>query len=142
MPKLFIHMGSSGIRCIPTSGTGTNSGQVLKWSGSGGPSLLVPVGCQNGGLCAVSDVAATADGTMIASDFTDDQIVSFDTLTGAVTASAPLERAGVLAGGLDKTAFGIRLDVTGQQQPMIAGLYRHDAGRRHGMPGIRNFDDA
>ena len=84
---------------------GTNSVQVLKWTGSGAPTLLVPVGCQNGGLCAVSDVAVTADGTLLASDFTDDQVVSFDPNSGAITGSAPMDRAGLLAGGLDRTAF-------------------------------------
>ena len=28
---------------------GQSSGQILKWTSSAGPSLLVPVGCQNGG---------------------------------------------------------------------------------------------
>ena len=85
---------------------GTDLGQVLKYS-AGTLRRLVPTGCQNGGLCAVSDVSITGDGTLIASDFTDDQVVSFDPVTGAITGSAPLDRAGTLAGALGKTAFSM-----------------------------------
>ena len=53
----------------------------------------------------MSDVSITGDGTLIASDFTDDQVVSFDSETGAITGSAPIDRGGRVTGGLGKTAF-------------------------------------
>lgn len=90
---------------------GINSGQILKWTAATQQlALLVPTGCQNGGLCAVWDIATSRTGTLLASDFTDDQIIKINKDTGAVTASLPqVQRSGALAPGLGDNGYVVHV---------------------------------
>ncbi|MCP3871290.1 MAG: hypothetical protein GY703_24960 [Gammaproteobacteria bacterium] len=90
---------------------GSNSGQILKWTAATQQlALLVPVGCQNGGLCAVGNIATSRTGVLLASDFTDDQVIEIDRVTGNILGSLPqADRGGPLAAGLSRDGYVVHI---------------------------------
>ena len=120
---MIPHGGFSGVNGITTDpdgnvyvsgegiSDGSNTGQVLKWTvATQQLALLVPVGCQNGGLCAVGNIATSRAGVLLASDFTDDQVVKIDRVTGAILESlSHADRGGPLAAGIADDGYVVHI---------------------------------
>ena len=91
-------------------------GRVLKYTAATGVvSVLHGGGCQNGDICVAAGIAFTADGSLVVSDWTDDQAVRMDPDTGAVLQSIAVDRAFAVGGGAGRQAYVMTDGIFGNQ---------------------------